>query len=216
METFDLDNPTTIPLDPTMLERSNATPLLSGTLAAFKPGALLSLLNLQQQSGLLVIHNRGFTAEVWVERGEVVDAVLGVSRGLYALFEAMSWTEGQFSFVRSRIGPRSINLSLPIIQVRAALWLERWRDVRTVIPSLGHRITVQPPPNGDVVIKPYQWRILTYIVNAPVTIADLALSLNYPVLEVMRACVELINIGLCILLPPLEDGWVESKVLVGD
>lgn len=216
METFDLTNPTTVPLDPNMLERSNTTPLLSGTLAAFKPGALLSLLNLQQQTGLLVLHNYGFSAEIWVEHGEVVDALLGVSRGLYALFEVMSWSEGEFSFVRSHVGQRTIDLSLPIIQVRAALWLDRWRDVRAVIPSLGHRITVQPPPAGDVVIKPYQWSILTRIVNAPLTIADLALSLNYPTLDVMRACVELIHIGLCILLPPQEDGWVESKVLVGD
>lgn len=201
----------TLPLDASQLEM---TRLLSGSLSAFRVGALLSLLNIQQQSGLLTLHNRGFVGQVWIENGEVVDARLGVSRGLYALFETMSWVEGEFMFAPAPIGVHSISLSLPVIQVRAALWLDRWRDVLHAIPSLGHRITVCQAPLGEVVIKPYQWSVLTRVVNGPLTIAELALALDYPALEVMRACVELLQIGLCQLLPPLEDGWVESKVLV--
>lgn len=209
-------NLTTIPLDENALEQAVVQPLLTGTLAAFKVSALLSLLNVQKQTGQLAIHNRGFSAEVWVENGEVVDARLGVSRGLYALFEAISWNEGTFFFFAAPIDERTINLSLPVIQVRAALWLDRWRDVLQAIPSLGHRIVVSEAPLGDVVIKPYQWTVLTRIVAGPITIAELALDLSYPALDVMRACVELLQVGLCKLLPPLEDGWVESKVLVGD
>jgi uncharacterized protein DUF4388 len=207
---------TTMPLDEDALEQAVAQPLLTGTLTAFKTSALLSLLNVQKQTGLLAIHNRGFTAEILVEDGEVVDARLGVSRGLYALFEAISWNEGIFFFFGAPIGAHTINLSLPVIQVRAALWLDRWRDVLQTIPSLGHRIIVSEAPHGDVVIKPYQWVVLTRIVAGPITVAELALALNYPALEVMRACAELLQVGLCNLLPPLDDGWVESKVLVGD
>ncbi len=205
----------TLPLDPSRLEVGlEASPLLRGSLSAFRVSALLSLLNMQKQSGLLTIRNRGFLGQVWLEHGEVVDARLGVSHGLYALFEAMSWGEGEFLFMVAPLEARSINLSLPVIQVRAALWLDRWHDVMQAIPSLGHRITVCQAPLGDVVIKPYQWSVLTRVVSGPVTIAALALDLNYPALDVMKACVELLQVGLCQLLPPLEDGWVESMVLV--
>ncbi len=190
--------------------------LLFGTLRAFKVSALLSLLNVQRQSGVLTLRNHGLIAEVWVEGGEVVDALLGVSRGLTALFEAMSWDEGDFEFAAMPVPSRSISLSLPVIQIRASLWLDRWRDVLRVIPSLGHRITVCNAPLGDVVIKPYQWTVLTRVVTGPLTIAELALSLNYGALDVMRACAELLDLGLCELLPPLEDGWSESPLLVGD
>ena len=214
MDTQDADL-TTLPLDASHLAIGfEESPLLRGNLSAFSLGALLSLLNMQQQSGLLTVRNRGFLTQVWVENGEVVDARLGVSRGLYALFEAMSWGEGEFLFMSAPIETRSISLSLPVIQVRAALWLDRWHDVLHAIPSLGHRIAVCQAPLGDVVIKPYQWSVLTRVVTGPLTIAELALDLNYPALDVMRACVELLQIGLCQLLPPLEDGWMESQVLV--
>jgi Domain of unknown function (DUF4388) len=205
----------TLPLDPARIGApGEAGPLLRGSLSAFRVGALLSLLNMQKQSGLLTLHNRGFVGQVWVENGEVVDARLGVSRGLYALFETMCWGEGEFFFVVAPIEARSISLSLPVIQLRAALWLDRWRDVLQAIPSLGHRIAVCPAPLGDVVIKRYQWSVLTRIVTGPLTIAELALDLDYPTLDVMRACAELLQVGLCQLLPPLEDGWIESKVLL--
>lgn len=214
MDTYN-SNLTTLPLDANQLASGfEANPLLRGSLSAFSLGALLSLLNMQRQGGLLTVRNRGFLAQVWVEQGEVVDARLGVSRGLYALFEAMSWSEGEFQFMVAPIEARSISVSLPVIQVRAALWLDRWRDVLHAIPSLGHRIVVCQAPLGDVVIKPYQWTVLTRVVNGPLTIAELALDLDHPALDVMSACVELLQIGLCQLLPPLEEGWVESQVLV--
>ncbi len=190
--------------------------LLAGNLHAFNLSALLSLLNIQKQTGQLTLRNRGFVAYATVEAGEVVDASLGRIHGLPALFQMMSWGEGIFNFTINAPAERTITLSLPILQVRAALWLDRWRSVLGIIPSLGCLITVHNSPRGDVIIKPYQWGVLTRVVGGPMTVADIAHALNEDPLAITRICVELIELGLCEALPPLDDGWSESAALVGE
>ncbi len=190
--------------------------MLAGSLYAFNLSALLSLLNIQKQTGQLTLRNRGFVAYVSVENGEVADASLGRIHGLPALFQAMSWGEGSFSFIATSAADRTITLTLPVVQVRAALWLDRWRNVLGIIPSLGCRITVHNSPHGDVIIKPYQWGVLTRVVGGPMTVANLAHALKEDPLAITRICVELIELGLCEALPPLEDSWSADAALVGE
>lgn len=213
MQSYDEGSSATHRLSPSTA-RAEGQALLAGSLHAFNLSALLSLLNIQKQSGQLTIRNRGFVAYVAVEQGEVVDASLGRIHGLPALFQAMSWGEGGFSFAATPGAERTITLSLPVVQVRAALWLDRWRNVLGVIPSLGCRITVHSSPRGDVIIKPYQWGVLTRVVGGPMTVAELAHALKEDPLAITRICVELIELGLCKALPPLNDGWSESAVMV--
>ncbi len=180
-------------------------PLLAGSLAAFNLSALLSLLNIQKQTGELTMRNYGFVAQAWVAEGELVDALLGRVHGLPALFQAMSWNEGGFTFTGNAAIERTITLTLPVVQVRAALWLDRWRNVLQTIPSLGNCITVHNSPRGDVIIKPYQWSVLTRVVGGPVSVADLAHALKEDPLAVTRICVELVEMSLCQVLPPLAN-----------
>ena len=85
---------------------------LAGVVAGFSPSAVLSLLNLQKVRGDFRLENHSIVAHIYVDGGEVVDAVLGRDRGLPALFYALSWTSGRFfSFParcrRARCGCRS-------------------------------------------------------------------------------------------------------------
>src|SRR5690349_19635482 len=106
--------------------------VLQGAISVFPPSAVLSLLNLQRVTGMLYLWNRSLAATISVDTGEVIDAVLGRDQGLPALFYALSWNTGRFEFRPMPVGPRTINLSLPVIQVRATLWLDRWRALRQI------------------------------------------------------------------------------------
>lgn len=190
------------------------SPVLNGSLRAFSPPAVLLLLNTQRQTGLLALNNQGYSALIMVEDGEVVDAELDRLRGLPALLGAMSWGEGEFIFFNSAVTERTIDLPFSVIQVRVTLWLDRWGEMLVAIPSLACRISVCDQPSGDVIIKPYQWSILTHVVAGPQTVASLAHTLGEDPLTITRVCHELVTMGLCTVLPPLDDGWQESQVLV--
>lgn len=190
------------------------SPVLNGSLRAFSPPAVLQLLNMQRQTGLLALNNQGYSALIMIEDGEVVDAELDRLRGLPALLGATSWGDGEFTFFNSAVTERTIDLPFSVVQVRVTLWLDRWREMLTAIPSLGCRITVRDQPSGDVIIKPYQWSILTHVVGGPQTVAALSHTLGEDPLTLTRICYELVMMGLCTVLPPLDDGWQESPVLV--
>jgi len=169
---------------------------------------------MQRQTGLLSLNNHGYSALIMVEDGEVVDAELGRLRGLPALFEGASWREGEFTFFNCPTTERTIELPLTVIQVRVRLWLDRWREVLNTIPSLGCLISVRDHPSGDVIIKPYQWTILTRVVGGPQSVADLAAALNEDPLTVARVCYELLGLGLCQVQPAMDESWQASRVLV--
>ena len=187
-----------------MALRKMPEPVLSGLISVFPPGAALSLLNLQQVTGVLYLQNRSLLATISLERGEVIGATLGADQGLSALFYALSWNTGRFQFRQIPVGPRTINLSLPVIQVRATLWLDRWKDLRRVFPTIWHRVGIHPAPSGEVVIQPHQWQLLTRIVAEPVSLVKLAEAMRVDVLAVTRVAVELVNLGLAIVVSPDE------------
>jgi hypothetical protein len=178
---------------------------LAGVLAAFTPSAVLSLLNMQQVRGDLCLENQGILAHIYLDGGEVVDAMLGRDRGLAALFYALSWTSGRFFFLPGPVPPRTIRLSLPVIQVRAALWMDRWRNLDRVFPTIWHRVGLHPQPPGEVTIQPHQWQVLTRIVAAPISIVRLAALLNQDVMAMARIAAELVNMGMAVVLPPDEE-----------
>jgi hypothetical protein len=178
---------------------------LAGVLAAFPPSAVLSLLNMQQVRGDLCLENQGILAHIYLDGGEVVDAMLGRDRGLAALFYALSWTSGRFFFLPGPVPPRTIRLSLPVIQVRAALWMDRWQNLDRVFPTIWHRVGLHPQPPGEVTIQPHQWQVLTRIVAAPISIVRLAALLNQDVMAMARIAAELVNMGMAVVLPPDEE-----------
>ena len=178
--------------------------MLSGLLRYFSPSAVLSLLNMQKATGVLYLQNRSLAATIHLENGEVVAATLGADRGVSALFYALSWNTGRFQFRLEPPGPRSIHLSLPVIQVRATLWLDRWRSLQSVFPTIWYRVGIHPQPSGEVVIQPHQWQALTRIVAEPVSLVRLAEMLKSTCWPSRAWPPNWCVLGLAVVVPPDE------------
>ena len=178
--------------------------MLTGTLTAFSPSSLLSLLNIQKQTGALHLNNNIIIGYIYIEKGEVWDARLGAVVGAYALFQLFGWKQGQFSFEIGGSAPskRTIEASLPVLQVRATLWLDNMNKYNQLIPSVSHRIVIANDPSGGVVIEPYQWAILTKIVARPLSIAQLAEELDQDLMTVTRIAADLVRMGIATVKPP--------------
>jgi len=196
-------NPTD-PLLPDKPRNPSSQIVLTGTLAAFSPSSLLSLLNIQKQVGTLHLNNNVTTGYIYIEKGEVWDARLGSVVGAYALFQLFGWKQGQFSFEVGGPSPskRTIEASLPVLQVRATLWLDNMNKYNQLIPSVSHRIVIANDPSGGVVIEPYQWAILTKIVARPLSIAQLAEELDQDLMTVTRIAADLVRMGIATVKPP--------------
>lgn len=181
--------------------------VLTGRLVAFSPSSLLSLLNIQKQTGYLRLQSGGAEGYIYVEKGEVYDAGMGrVSSGALAVFQLFGWRQGEFSFEVGATPPerRTIEASLPVLQVRATLWLDSMNKYSSIIPSSNHRVSLSPEPRSEVVIEPYQWSVLTKIVSRSLSISELAVELNQDLMTVTRITAELVKMGVAIIKDPSE------------
>ncbi len=197
-------------LNPAALQ-SNANPgghgqkVLSGSLSAFSPSSLLSLLNIQKQTGWLRLYNSTFEGYIYIDKGEVYDAEVGrISSGALAVFQLFGWKQGEFTFEVGAPSPkrRTIEASLPVLQVRATLWLDSMSKYSPFIPSPNHRVSIAAEPRSEVVIEAHQWAVLTKIVSRSLSIAELAAELGQDLMTVTRIASELVKMGVAVVLPP--------------
>ncbi len=181
--------------------------VLSGSLGAFSPSSLLSLLNIQKQTGYLYLRSTSFEGYIYVDKGEVFDAGVGrISSGALAVFQLFGWRQGDFRFEVGVPAPerRTIEASLPVLQVRATLWLDSMSRYSPVIPSPNHHITIAAEPRSEVVIEPYQWPVLTKIVSRSLSVAELAAELGQDLMTVTRIAAELVKMGVAAVRPPVD------------
>ena len=148
--------------------------------------------------------NGSATGFIYMEKGEVFDAQLDNVTGALALFQLFGWRNGEFLFETKVPAPakRTIEASLPVLQVRATLWLDNWNKFNPIIPTTAHRIGIAAEPRSEVMIEPYHWTILTRIVSAPVSITDLAAELQQDVMTITRIAADLVKMGVAVVYPP--------------
>ena len=161
---------------------------LYGQLGIFSLNTILSALNLQKVTGRLTLAQYDQIAEIMVDEGEVVDALYENARGVSALMPLFGWENGVFSFiVQPADTPPTINIPLPILQLRAAVYLEEAKAGQTrppaptgpsyytkEIPSPRHILDLNREAATEVVIKAEYWGILRNLVAGPQTVEKLA------------------------------------------
>jgi hypothetical protein len=183
---------------------------LYGQLQVFTLNTILSALNLQKVTGILTLAQFDQMAQVLVRGGEVVDAWSSTERGISALLPLFGWEEGFFTFDVQPVETQTINISLPVLQVRSAVYLEEQKNskkqVTTVytreIPSADHVLEVNPDSDNEVTIQPEQWTILRHLVSGPQSVRKMAELLELPVESFVPVATELVRSKLLRVLAP--------------
>src|SRR5689334_367745 len=139
---------------------------LYGQLGIFSLNTILSALNLQKVTGRLTLAHYDKIAEILLKDGEVVDAWHETVRGMNALLPLFGWKNGVFSFNVQPVETQTINISLPLLQVRSAVYLEENKNgtgrgttgnlsfYTKEIPSPRHVLELNPETGAEVLIKP--------------------------------------------------------------
>ncbi len=183
---------------------------LYGQLQVFTLNTILSALNLQKVTGILTLAQFDQMAQVLVRGGEVVDAWSSTERGISALLPLFGWEEGFFTFDVQPVETQTIQISLPVLQVRSAVYLEEQKNSRKLppsiftreIPSADHILEVNPDSEREVTIQPEQWTILRYLVSGPQAVRKLAELTDSPLEAFVPVASELVRNRLLRVLAP--------------
>ncbi len=182
---------------------------LYGQLGIFSLNTILSALNLQKVTGRLTLAQYDQIAEIIIRNGEVVDAWSETERGLNALLPLFGWENGVFSFNLQPAETQTINISLPVLQVRSAVYLEDRKNTHSQvsiftreIPSVQHILEINRESDGDVSIRPENWVLLRYLVSGPQTVEKMAEMTETPLETFIPMATELVKANMLRVLSP--------------
>lgn len=183
---------------------------LYGQLQVFTLNTILSALNLQKVTGILTLAQFDQMAQVLVRSGEVVDAWSSTERGISALLPLFGWEEGFFTFDVQPVETQTINISLPVLQVRSAVYLEEQKNSKRQpasiytreIPSPDHILEVNPDSENEVTIQPEQWTIFRHLVSGPQSVRHMAELTDLPLEAFVPVASELVRNNLLRVMAP--------------
>ena len=114
---------------------------LLGRLEQISPAELIQAMNVNGQTGMLLVQNGERRLSVYLQDGQVAEVELGDKKGEEAFFEFLGWTQGQFRFE-----PTRKDLPGPgIRQDTVGLLLEGMRRVDETRRQTAPRIPEEPP-----------------------------------------------------------------------
>lgn len=184
---------------------------LQGQLQVFSLNTILSALNLQKVTGRLTLAQFDQIAEVIIKNGEVVDAWSQTERGLNALLPLFGWEDGIFSFNVQPAETQTIGISLPVLQVRSAVYLEEQKanKNRTTVsiftrevPSAQHILMVNQDSEEEVVIRPEQWSVLRHLVTGPKSVQEMSDLTESPIESFVQVATNLVQSKMLRVAPP--------------
>lgn len=194
---------------------------LHGQLQVFSLNTILSALNLQKVTGMLTLAQYAQYAQILIKNGEIWDAWSETDRGLSALLPLFGWEEGFFSFEVKPVETRTITLSLPVLQVRSAVYMEDLKAAQRgggilpapshagpvsvftrEVPSPDHVLRINQDSENEVTIQPEHWSVLRYLVAGPKTVSEMAELTNSPVESFVTIATELVRSKMLQVLPP--------------
>ncbi len=185
------------------------SPHLYGQLSTFSLNTILTALNLQKVTGRLTLAQSDQIAEIIVNKGEVVDAWSEVDRGLGALLPLFGWDFGVFSFTVEPAVSKTIDISLPVLQVRSAVYLEEQKSSRQrtsvftrEIPSPQHILEINRDSEGEVSIRPEYWSLLRHLVTGPQSVERMAEITDTSIEAFVPVATELVRANMLRVLSP--------------
>lgn len=141
--------------------------MLQGTLDVFSLDEVLGLLSGAKKTGVLNVTGDRGVGSVAIAEGLLVAGSVSANADATALsdvvFELLRFEEGSFSFDGDSAAEGEPN-DLEAVLIDAHSRLEEWRGIESVVPSLGHHLSLaEQLPAADVSIAEPEWAAIVAI-----------------------------------------------------
>lgn len=170
---------------------------LTGSLAQLPLSDILTMLGAGGQSGRLELSSNDGRGDVYLRKGAIVHAAVGLKVGESALSELLGWSGGGFRFQPQVLSPEStIDKPLDQLLSDSARDASERQALHRIIPSADAipRLSQDAPPHL-VTLQPHEWQIIAQV-NGRDSISEIAARLRTDEVVVMHSCVPLVTAGL--------------------
>lgn len=174
---------------------------LQGSLAELSLPDVIQLVSVSGKTGAFHLTKDGEYGKIFLDGGQIVDAVVGSLRGEQAVYEMAVWSEGDFSFnPGEQADETTIQASNAILMMEAARRFDEWRVLARKIPSLDAVPYFPPRSEGhdQVTLSPQEWVLVTRI-DGTRSIEGISSELQWGAFDVSKLLFGLITSGLVAL-----------------
>jgi hypothetical protein len=185
---------------------SDARPDLEGTLADFRPAALLAFLATTGSTGALVVRGNQSAVTVWMEDGlavaaESAEAVGDVVESLVGLLRTPA---GSFRFRHDELAPpHRMHPADDDLLDQVTERLHEWESLSDAVPSLSLMVKLlNADGREDVILSGAAWSVSVAVSTGHSSVASVSRHLGWSTYRTCRAVRELVDAGRATLLPP--------------
>lgn len=185
---------------------------LEGSLLHMSMADLLQIMSMNRRDGIIILSDEDKRGEIYLVKGNIVNATVGKLEGEKALFRLLQWRNGKFKFTSGNI-ISPIRIKKPTYQVL----MEGMRQM----DEIGRFIELLPMENELIIIdqdglteiskKGGVYKELFYIFDLYTRVSDIVENCSYPDYEVYVALLELIEKKIIKSIKPDEKS-TEVKV----
>jgi hypothetical protein len=180
---------------------------LQGSLAEVSLPDVIQMVSVAGKTGAFHLSRDGEEGKIFLDNGNIVDAVVGSLRGEQAVYEMAVWSAGEFSFNPGEFTDETtIQASNATLMMEAARRFDEWRVLARKIPSLDAVPYFPPRSEGhdQVTLSPQEWVLVTRIDGAR-SIEGISSELQWGAFDVSKLLFGLITSGLVALRTPDEE-----------
>ena len=182
---------------------------LQGSLSELPLPDVIQLVSVSGKTGAFEINGESEFGKIYLQDGQIVDAMVGRLRGDSAVYEMAIWSAGTFSFHPGEQSDHvTIHMSNATLMMEAARRLDEWRVLKRKIPSLDlvPFFTSRESGGADqVTLSPQEWILVTRV-DGVKTIEEIATHLRWAPFDVSKLLFGMITTGLVALGKPGESG----------
>ncbi|HZQ29315.1 MAG TPA: DUF4388 domain-containing protein [Acidimicrobiales bacterium] len=184
---------------------TDARPDLDGTLADFRPAALLAFLAATGSTGALTVRGNQATVTVWMEHGVAVAAEsAGGDDVVESLVGLLRTPAGSFRFRHDEQVP--LHRAQPIDEDLLSAVAERlheWESLSDAVPSLSLVVKLlHADSREDVILSGAAWSVSVAVASGHSSVSAVADHLGWSTYRTCRAVRELVDAGRATLVPP--------------
>jgi hypothetical protein len=189
---------------------------LQGTLETFALPDVLRLLATTKKTGCYRLEGDRGAGRLFVRDGQVVAGDIASSPAVTdpreVAFELLRFEDGEFRFQADAMPPHeTAPQDVESVLDAADQMLIEWRDIETIVPSLGTWVSLRPElPADEVVVRADKW-VTIVAVGSGCTVGQLGHVLGLGELPVSRLVRDLLDLGVVELHEaaeqPATDGY---------
>ncbi len=190
---------------------------VEGSLTHISLADLLQILSMNRRDGIIILSDEEKRGEIYLVKGNIINATVGGLEGEKALFRLLQWKKGKFRFTSgSAISPVRITKPTYNVLMEGMRQMDEIARIIKLVPDEDELLIVDQERIQQLFRREGVYKELAFIFDIYRRVSDVVENCSYPDYEVYIALLELIREGIVTTKKVSEEVAIQEKEIFGE